>query len=98
MPTDQATTVILNLPRIKRAGGGRCLRCGVDMFVDGEASTAHSTWDSSNSACFPLCEACWAGLTPKQRMVYYELLMAWWEEDGSKFDAEAVRSAVMEGR
>lgn len=36
---------------------------------------------SMSSACFPLCENCWASLTPQQRLPYYRKMWNDWKQD-----------------
>lgn len=83
------------LPRIMRCGrkNGGCLRCGDDDW-----DNHHHTQFSPSRSCAPLCESCWSGLTPTQRLVWYEVLLAWWEEDGcNQTDGPMVRAAVLSG-
>jgi hypothetical protein len=66
----------------------------------------HSTKFNEHSGCFPLCEECWASLTPETRMPYYEMLIADWsrrtrgaaEFEKHLIDAENIRAAVMAGK
>lgn len=39
----------------------------------------HTTPYGGGQACFPLCEGCWSGLTPKDRLPYYNLLLVDWQ-------------------
>lgn len=40
----------------------------------------HSTWYERGSGMFPLCEGCWAELTPETRLPYYRALWdRWWK-------------------
>lgn len=59
----------------------------------------HRTWYNEYSACFPLCEKCWAELTPEERMPYYERLLDYWELSSpvDPDDAEQIRAAVLAG-
>lgn len=45
----------------------------------------HRTYDpEGTSGCFPLCEECWADMTPEERVPYYDRLFADWEADWKK--------------
>lgn len=59
----------------------------------------HTTDYMDGSGCFPLCQGCWAALTPTDRLPYYELLIEKWERFES-VDYEtviAIRRAVYAG-
>lgn len=56
-------------------GQGGCLRCG-DTW---DWKEAHTTEFGRSEGCFPLCEECWATLTPETRWPYYEQLVQAWE-------------------
>ena len=49
------------------SGFGACAKCERTWDVDDE----HVTWFKSNEGCFPLCQSCWAKLSPKTRWPYY---------------------------
>jgi hypothetical protein len=69
-------------------GFGGCLRCG-DTW---DRTPYHSTYIGAGSSCFPLCERCWRGLSPQERLPYYErLVIQVWKQE-SRLDE--VRQAV----
>lgn len=81
-------------------GYGWCLRCKTPwLFV-----RWHDTpFGSDGHGCLPLCEKCWAALTPAQRMPYYrELIESWHErhDRGLMLDEEwaLVEAAVLSER
>lgn len=50
---------------------GKCLRCKRPWSV----CRGHDTpYNSHGGACFPLCEECWAKITPQERWPYYVTL------------------------
>lgn len=82
--------------RLLAPGFGACLRCMTPWRFVRE----HITRYTPSSGCFPLCEKCWAEMTPEQRRTYYVELIAMWEMtepvEGAK--RAAVLAAVAEGR
>jgi hypothetical protein len=61
----------------------------------------HETRYSVSSACFPLCEKCWADLTPEQRLPYYEALISEWMMSHPSHhvdSADQIRAAVLAGK
>jgi hypothetical protein len=66
-------------------------------------STPYKDEHSPGSGCFPLCEGCWAVLTPSQRMPYYHALVNEWvrqlpdHRDEYEANRELIRKAVMSG-
>lgn len=59
-------------------GMGSCYRCKTTWdFVHG-----HTTNYGGGSGCFPLCEKCWEGLMPEQRLPYYRQLYDEWVKQG----------------
>jgi hypothetical protein len=88
-PHGQAPRV---LRAIRRLPG--CLRCGIAY----DDEPFHSTPYTPYRDLFPLCETCWQALTVEQRLVFYELLLMWWYEDGwDGKEHEAIRQAVVSG-
>lgn len=78
-------------------GHGTCGRCGRPWCRVDE----HTTPYSMTSGCFPLCEPCWAALTPEERLPYYETLIARWNAGDhpiSPETADDIRCAVLAGR
>lgn len=55
---------------------GQCLRCKTPWrFVRYHVTDYHP-----NHGCLPLCEKCWAELTPAQRLPFYQELIESWHE------------------
>lgn len=80
LPTDD--TPEAQAARRRNPGSGSCSRCGYPWAeVD-----PHETWYRWSlegrrcRACFPLCEACWAGLTAESRIPYYRKLWENWRQ------------------
>jgi hypothetical protein len=82
-------------------GYGHCLRCKTPWrFVKW-----HDTPYHNGSGCLPLCQKCWSGLTPEQRLPFYhELITCWFvhfapREDEPTFDEtwHYVKTAVLSG-
>lgn len=76
-----------------------CLQCKTPWrFVKG-----HTTKYTQSNGCFPLCEKCWAELTPEQRLPFYRaLIIEWARQDccnGEEFDKtwHDIREAVLAG-
>lgn len=83
------------LARAAAPGYGCCYRCQMPWkFTEG-----HTTYYGGGRGCFPLCEPCWADLTPEQRLPFYEQLLRDWHAyrpvDGAQ--AEAVIGAAAAG-
>lgn len=38
----------------------------------------HTTMYTLGRGCFPLCETCWSGMTPEERLSYYRQLWLSW--------------------
>ena len=78
-------------------GYGHCLRCKTPWRFVREHITAYNY----SSACFALCEKCWAPLTPDQRLPYYrEQIWHWsYPYNGRTFDEtwREVKTAVLAG-
>lgn len=88
-------------------GYSGCFRCGGTW----DYAQYHSTdYTGNGGGCFPLCEPCWSGLTPEERLPYYALLVGLWLDreqmtfDGwEKYAVEsiekwpAIRDAVLRG-
>lgn len=87
-------------------GFSGCFRCGDSWSWKAH----HNTQFSESEACFPLCEECWAALTPEARWPYYEKLIADWglapdsrqslylTALGEPPKADLIREAVMAGK
>lgn len=76
-------------------GIGGCYKCGTTWdFVQG-----HSTAISPDSGMFPLCEGCWADLSPKDRTPYYRKLFDLWVSHGcTDVLWETIELAVLSGK
>ena len=89
---------------------GRCLRpwggpaqtwmpAGGTGWIESPAKPGakeHITQYSSVGGCFPLCEQCWGGLTPEQRLPYYRDLWEEWEKWCVGYASwEAIKAAVL---
>lgn len=77
---------------------GACKKCKTTWrFVKG-----HNTPINDYEGMFPLCEKCWAELTPEKRLQYYDMLMAEWQVFNdyrvSDEERDAIISAVMAGK
>lgn len=77
----------------------RCSRCDISW----KRVHGHGTmWGSSGAS--PLCDACWAELTPEQRLPHYRVLFDKWVFDGKRrgHDAPApwpvIERAVLDGK
>ena len=66
-------------------GFGGCYRCG-DTW---DYKKPHTTPYDDTGGCFPLCESCWASLTPTERLLFYEQMwQEWIRQFGLVTDAE----------
>lgn len=77
-------------------GYGACARCHTNWhYVEG-----HSTMVTDGRGCFPLCEHCWAELSPSQRVPYYRDLWDKWQSQGSEaeYDWPTMQRAVLAER
>jgi hypothetical protein len=88
-------TLLGRLIRPFSPGYGTCFRCQLPWNV----AAPHSTQYNEDSACFPLCEACWSELSePSDRLPFYRRL---WEDEWhreSAADWANIERAVLEGR
>lgn len=79
---------------------GWCLRCKTPWVF---ARWHDTTYGSEGNGCIPLCEKCWAHLTPAQRLPFYRQLIGSWHEHphrGLAFGEEwpLVAAAVLSDR
>lgn len=76
----------------RAAGYGGCYRCG-DTW---DWTKSHDTPYTAASACFPLCERCWAALTPTERLPFYDLLVNEWirQVPSERADYEIKRNRI----
>src|ERR1035437_751520 len=68
--------ILSPMRRILNPGYSTCRRC----FTPWNRCEGHSTeYDRTcGMGCFPLCEECWAALTPSSRLPYYlDLWVSW---------------------
>jgi len=79
-----------------------CFRCETPWrFVHGhDTPYAYDHQGAVTRSCFPLCEKCWAELTPEQRLPYYRQLWDVWTSSGSVEDRDwqGIEAAVLAGR
>jgi hypothetical protein len=80
---------------------GSCNRCGASW----RDTPHHTTKYQDTLGCFPLCETCWAALTPEGRLPFYRKLFSEWESYGPMSEAELavynwaeIERAVLEGK
>lgn len=64
----------------------------------GKGVESHSTMYIDSRGCFPLCEGCWAKLTPEQRLPYYRKLWKSWQKFDSAAKWEDIKQAVLDGK
>jgi len=76
-------------------GYGKCLKCGDSWYWKKGHSTVYDVRDDGSTGCFPLCEECWAGLTPEERLPYYLRMYSVW---GGEDKWSKIKKAVLEGR
>lgn len=60
--------------RIGRMQSYGCYRCGDRWNWKQE----HTTYFTDSEGCFPLCEECWAELSPEDRLPFYARLVGKW--------------------
>lgn len=83
--------------RVKNAVGrakgyGWCYRCE-DTW---DRVEGHSTPYGNGRGCFPLCESCWAALTPEERVPYYDMLWVKWTLDLASLPSQLLSDEVTE--
>lgn len=76
-----------------RAGGFSGCKCCGDRW---NWKKSHSTKFTDKRACFPLCEECWAGMTPTERLPYYRTLV--FDMWGDETAWPAIEQSVLEGK
>lgn len=84
---------------IQEASEAQLSRCG-KCRQSWKRVREHSTQYAPHWGMFPLCEACWQGLSPEARLPYYVALIHEWESQGSIVSDEqynAIIKAVLEG-
>jgi hypothetical protein len=90
-------------PASKRTGPRTWQQLDHDRFYGLIGVREHSTTYKGGGGCFPLCEGCWAQLTPEQRLPYYQQLVRNWiwqmPEDQELYEAKAklIYEAVLDG-
>jgi hypothetical protein len=80
--------------RGRALGYGACARCG-DTW---DWARHHDTNYARGRGVFALCENCWAGLTPAERLPYYRALLATWEPAARRSLGPLVEYAVLHER
>ena len=66
---------------LQQAGYGTCGRCNTAWPL----VKSHDTQCEEGWGMFPLCEDCWAALSPEERWPYYEALVEKWRLDSPDF-------------
>ncbi len=87
------------MPGVPEYSLSKCSRCKVSWkWVHGHHTFyVEPTLQQAGRGCFPLCESCWAALTPKQRLPYYQYLFKEWDgEDPHTWTL--IKNAVLEGK
>lgn len=74
-----STVTMLRNAAGRAKGYSGCYRCGGTW----DYTESHPTKYSQTSACFPLCQICWAGLTIEERLPFYEELWNEWERQAA---------------
>lgn len=76
-------------------GYSHCLKCRTTWpFVK-----HHSTQFTQSRGMFPLCEQCWAELTPETRLPFYRRLWLLWANMNEKDDEwPLIERAVLDGK
>lgn len=69
------------IDRYHPTGFGSCLRCQMRW----DQVEGHTTYYDERAGCFPLCEDCWAELTPETRMPFYRALWCQWKADSIRY-------------
>jgi hypothetical protein len=94
-PVDKRRLALAILARRAAPGYSWCYRCTMPW----KFTKSHTTQYTNNKGCFPLCEECWSTLTIEQRVPYYEMLFARWEQDQPMEEGEkqAILNAVRSG-
>lgn len=70
-----------------------CLRCETPWaFVE-----HHDTGYTTHRGLFPLCEQCWAELTPERRLPYYRQLWDSWAVEECDRSWHRIKRAVLAG-
>lgn len=98
-PASPARLAWATIARLASPAYSVCGRCGAPWNVV-EAHT--TTIPGTHHGMFPLCEHCWAPLTPKQRLPYYKELLRLWRTEDPPMEhepglEELVGAAVMAG-
>lgn len=69
---------------------GVCGRCKTSW----SSVAYHATRYAPDKQMLPLCEPCWALLTPAQRLPYYQALLGQWEHAHPGYVTADIRAAV----
>ena len=78
-------------PSTKKRGNGPWIKIKGWSGVEG-----HDTEYAKDRGCFPLCEECWAMLSPEERLPYYRQLWQEWQKYGpSDVKWETIEAAVL---
>lgn len=91
-------------PKQKRIGLRTYQQLHRDRFYGLVGVESHTTNYKDGRGCFPLCEGCWAALSPEERLPYYRQLVVEWirqlpeERDQYEQDAPLIYEAVLAGK
>lgn len=74
----------------------KCKCCDISYKI---CKKFHETSLNDAEAVIVLCESCWSGLTPKERIPFYKLLMMdWMDYDNDAWeDWPEIEKAILEG-
>ena len=89
------------LGRVISPEQGKCVNCGWSWYWGGYHTTEFKEpgLNQWGGGCFPLCEVCWAGMTPDQRLPFYRELFERWQSYGKNTHNWAqIKRAVMAGK
>ncbi len=102
-PKPTHSTWYTRIQRLLYPSLGYCFRCGMPWKDDVAYHDTPFVYEDEQCGCFPLCERCWSGLHPKERLPYYDRLVTEWTRqdpsDAVEYDKQrdVIRKAVMEG-
>lgn len=68
----------------------RCMRC-MDSW---KFKKSHATMHSDSRGVSPLCADCWDGLTPEERLPFYEAIILVWERQTGSSEVGDVRPQI----
>lgn len=90
------------LSHVLSPGYSWCFKCKTTWkFVEGHSTPYVDHASGYGKACFPLCEECWAELTPEERWPYYQMLLDSWRSLACPIEPgldDQLHAAVMDGK